>query len=487
MKPSLKSDTLLYGGAVLVERVLGLALLPLLTRRLSPAEYGLWAQSTVLSSMALPVVLLCLPTAVVRFFAAGVGAAERRRWMRRIVAAFAVVFGFLGLAAWSARDALARSVYGSDALGGFIAPLLALVAADALFDLLIAFLRAAFRTRRIAVLMLTRGATRFAAFGLALAVFDAGFGAAFTGFVLLQLAVVGIAFGLELRGGGEVGAAPVEPAIGWATLLGFSLPLVLLAGLGAVNAYADRFVLTQSLGLETVAVYAAAASLLSVTSVAYTVLGFTLFPVLAKLWAEGEAARVTALATGAMRVFLFLALPFVLWFACVAGTALPMVTTQAYQLPGAVVLLMGLASIGFGLYQIFLYLLLLAGWGLRTVGLMLVVAALNLGLNLVLVPRFGVAGAAAAAAVSNGVLAALAYTVARLRAHARFPWANAARIGGCSLLGAGVLALAQLWGRPLAAPGLVLSLVAAALVYLAADLLPGASVVRAFAGRRFAA
>jgi O-antigen/teichoic acid export membrane protein len=56
--------------------------------------------------------------------------------------------------------------------------------------------------------------------------------------------------------------------------------------------------------------------------------------------------------------------------------------------------------------------------------LAVVATAFNLALNLVLAPRFGAAGAAAASALSNTVMAVLAGRLARRAAVWRFPWAG---------------------------------------------------------------
>lgn len=488
MKPNLKTDTVLYGAATMVERVLGLVLLPLLTRHLTAAEYGIWAQSAVVSSVLMPVVLFCMPAAIVRFFAGGLGAGARRAWMMRTLAFATALFAVLGLAAWLARDTVAAAVYGDAAERGYVAVLVTLLAADALFDLLIAYLRAAFRMRSIGLLLLARGGVRLGFLALALGAWQMPFARAFALLAALQLTIVIVVFGSELmRRGSTLLDAPdgaTAPPVTMHALLAFAAPLVLVSLLTSANGFSDRFVLTHLLGLSAVAVYAAIASLVSITGVAYTVLGFTLFPVLARLWSQGETERASRLAADVVRVFLFMALPVALWLPCVAGSLMPMLTTQAYRVPAEVVLLLGIGAIGFGLYQIVLYLLLLAGKGLRAAWLMLLAALLNLALNLALVPHLGLTGAALAAALSNFVLAMTAYATAHRHAGARFPWASALRlVCGAGLAAVALLLLERLM-PPVSWPLLLASVLAAAIVYLAFDLAPGRSVMRAFVLRK---
>ncbi|HUG24360.1 lipopolysaccharide biosynthesis protein [Piscinibacter sp.] len=478
MNASLKSDTVLYGAAVMAERVLGLLLLPLLTRELTTAEYGVWAQTLVVSSVLMPLVLFCLPAAIVKFFAAGVAVDERRQWMRRTLVLAGTLFGVLAVAGWSARESVAAAVYGDGAQAAFVPVLIVLLGADALLDLLIAYLRAAFRMRSIALLMLARGVLRFGFLLAALSVLGLSFLPAFVALAVLQLTIVLFAFLFEMRRGGRPTSQDAAAAPDWHTMLAFAAPLVLVSVLTSVNTFADRFVLTHLLGLDRLAVYAAVSSLVSIANVAYTVLGFTLFPVLSRLWAQGDSAGAIGLARDTVRVFLFMALPYALWLACVIDSLLPLMATQAYRASAEVPLLLGLGAIGYGLYQIMLYLLLLRGHGMRAAWLMLLAALLNIGLNLLLVPRFGLSGAAGAAALSNGALAVGAYVAAR----AQFPWDSAMRTAIGSGLAAAVALAMSRWVAPASWAGVGLSLLLAGALYLAVDLAAGRSVLRAFIG-----
>ena len=62
------------------------------------------------------------------------------------------LWGLLALAAWCLPDTAALAVYGVATQTRFVVVALILLAADAIFDLLIAYLRADFRMRRIAAL-----------------------------------------------------------------------------------------------------------------------------------------------------------------------------------------------------------------------------------------------------------------------------------------------------------------------------------------------
>lgn len=472
MTGTLRRGTALYGAAVLVDRLLALLLLPLLTRSIGEADYGAWVQTLAGAALLLPLVLFALPTAIVRSFSAA-GAARRRNFLRlgALVAAL-LLCAAVCLLVW--QDAAAHWLYGDAAHAVLVPALIGIVAADATVEFATAWLRAAGRIGLIALISLLRSVLRYAVLwalvGGSMAVSQwLGWYAACQ--LALALAVL-VSSAKLLDGAAGAGAAPRLRE-----LLAFALPLVLLGLLTIVNASFDRFLLVQLLGLDGVAVYAAAVSLCSVSAVFYSVLGYTLFPVLARHWAEGRRAEAARLTDEALQAFAFLCLPVALALALTGPWLLPLLTTASYRAPLAVFALLGLAVTAFGIYQIMLYALLLAGRSRQVLALAAAAALANVLLNLALAPRFGLAGAAAAAAVSNVLIAALAARLTRQVLDWSFPWARLLAIAWRAALAGLPLALLPDGGTPpwqLSLPALTV----AAALYLGLDIARQASVTR---------
>jgi O-antigen/teichoic acid export membrane protein len=260
-------------------------------------------------------------------------------------------------------------------------------------------------------------------------------------------------------------------------LLRFAAPLVLLAAFTSMNSVLDRYLLLHLLGLEAVAVYAAAVSLASVPVVFYSVLGFTLFPVLARHWGERKLDEVTRLMSLALRVYLFLGLPVALVIALAGPWGLPLLTTSHYRAAPELFALLGLSVVAFGIYQILLYALLLDGRSLQVFALAVVSTAINLLLNLLLAPRFGASGAAAAAVASNLVMALAAARLAGALLPWRFPWAGALQI----VWRAAVAVLPLAWAGQQAEPSgmtMFAALAGGATLYLWLDRISPGSIVR---------
>ena len=470
----LRAHTALYGAAIALDRLLALLLLPLLTRAIGAQDYGAWTQTLVGAGLLMPLVLFAFPTTVVRFFAGDAMAASRRRGFVQLGA---IALGLLALAAALAlpwREPLARLAWGDPARQALVPGLLGVLAADAGIEFANAWLRAAGRIGLISAALVLRSGLRYAVVWALVA--DGGVPLA-QWLLPYALSQAALALGLLAASAWLVWrparAAPTDmsaaPAPTLRTLLAFSAPLVALALFSALTASFDRFLLVRWLGLDGVAVYAAAMSLCMVPAVFYSVLGFTLFPALARHWNEGrrdEAARLTA---RALQVYLFLCLPVALLIGLTGPLLLPLLATADYRAPAPVFLWLGVSVAAFGLYQILLYPLLLDGRSGQVLRLAVAAAALNAALNLGLTPRLGLVGAAVSAALANGLMVAVAARLAARVVGARLGWGLLWPIAWRAGLAALPLALPLALGAPTGpAPLAALTLLCGAL-YLTLD------------------
>ncbi|MDP1649937.1 MAG: lipopolysaccharide biosynthesis protein [Rubrivivax sp.] len=491
MPATLRTATALYASALLLDRLLGLLLLPLLTRAIAPHDYGAWTQTAVTTGLLMPLVLLATPTAIVRSFSAAVGRSLRLRFFGRLGGVALALFLIVAALVLLWREPFARAVYGESGRAAIVPALLALLAADAAVDFATAWLRAAGRMGLIAAVLALRSVLRFAvllwlvgAGGVALADWLGSYAA-----VQCVLALAVVAGTLAVLRRGAEAASTAASAAGVPTLRGllaFCLPLVALALFTSFSATFDRFLLVQLLGLEAVAVYAAAVSLSGVPALFYTVLGFTLFPVLARHWSDGRRDEAARLSTQALLAFAFLCLPVALALALAGPALLPLLSTADYRAELAVFALLGLSVAAFGLYQILLYTLLLDGRSRQVLALAVAAAALNAALNLLLAPRWGTVGAAAAAAASNAAMVVWAARLAERVMPWRFPWRGLGHIAWRALAAALPLA-AVLWPWRAAAqtswPLVSGAVLLGALLYLALDWSRAGSVARMLLAR----
>lgn len=493
MRTSLRLGTVVYGSAVLFERMLGLLLLPVLARALDRHDYGAWAQTAVAAAMLMPLVGFALSTAVVRSFSGACGARARRRAFALMAGVVGGLFVLASALVLLAADPLALLVYGERAARTLLSAVLLLLAAEVGVDFALAWLRTLGRIGVVAGVIAARSVLRV---GTVLALVWSGpprlaqwLGVYAGTQVALMVAVFVLAV-LLLRREAEPAAPVAVPQL--AELLRFSAPLVVMALFAQLNTYVDRFLLVPVLGLDGLAMYSAAVSLAGVPGAIYAVLGFTLFPVLARHWHEGRRDAAAGLTSRALEVFVFLALPIALALALAGPTLLPVVAAAEYRAAPPVFALLGVGVLAFGLYQITLYALLLDGRSRQVLALTVGAALLNALLNLWLAPRLGASGAAAAAALSNAALATAAVHLAGATMPWRFPWRRIVPIVGRTALAALPLAAWvawAAWAAPAATSGvpaavaLVAALAAGAVLHVGLDLARPASVARAMLAR----
>lgn len=448
-KGHMRRDTLAYAGAIAVDRLLGLILLPILTRLLSRDDYGAWSQTGVTAGLLITLVLYAFPTVIVRHHAADTGPNVRRRAFDRI-GLLCVCFSLLWtLAVLSAPSAVADLIYGDRSYFSLMPALLVWMFAEAAIEFAIAWWRVLGRIDVIAGVLVLRSTCR-----VSLAILMANLsGLPLSGWLLnysLALAVLAtcvlLASRRAVRHGTNREGLHVPPPLRSQVLE--ATPLVALSALTTLSGNIDRYLLAAWLSLDTVAVYAAAASLAAVPFMIHSVLGFTLFPAMSRQWALGQQAKATKLMEQSLLVYCFLSVPIALAVAGFGPWVLPWLATVDYQVDPVVFIGLSVSVLALGVQQILVYGLLLEGRGRQMLLLATLAVGLNLALALLLVPELGMRGAALAAALANLGLVTMTNRAVSSILDWHFPWRQTARIATHALLCAlpvlGLVAL-DLW------------------------------------------
>jgi O-antigen/teichoic acid export membrane protein len=199
-------------------------------------------------------------------------------------------------------------------------------------------------------------------------------------------------------------------------MLGYELSSVVLN-------VGDRYVIQGLIGSTQLGVYSAAYNLcVYVQLVCINSVTQALMPIYMRLWSESGAAETRRFLEQSLRHYVVLALPVAAGLTAVGSEFLPAVASEKY-LAGAVVIpfvMGGLIVDGAGT---------ILGAGLfiqkqtKVIGALVVASAVgNIALNLVLVPRQGIVGAAIATFASYVVLTGGMAVVARRRLPVTMPW-----------------------------------------------------------------
>lgn len=178
------------------------------------------------------------------------------------------------------------------------------------------------------------------------------------------------------------------------------IPLAMITGLQLINNYADLIILGIFRTDEEVGIYRAVFQVALLVIFGLQAMNQVLQPHFARLYEQGEMAKLQRLVTTSARAILALALPPVLIFMVFGAELLGWVFGDAFRAGGVALAILAagqLVNAGMGSVGM---LLNMTGHERDTMHGITVAAASNVVLNVILVPPFGMVGAAAASALT---------------------------------------------------------------------------------------
>jgi len=177
-------------------------------------------------------------------------------------------------------------------------------------------------------------------------------------------------------------------------LLRFSLPLIPAGIMYWVVNSSDRYVIVHLVGLNDAGIYSAAYRLAQILKLVLQPIAFVLLPVVTLLWEQGKHAQVRSYFARSVKWFLILGIPAAAGLVSLGPEILAILGTSEFVVSRGLVALLVVGELFVGLYQIYVYVIYLFEKTWIQPVLFSVLALLNLGLNLLLVPHIGILGAA---------------------------------------------------------------------------------------------
>lgn len=458
-----------YLPANIVQGVVGFLTIVLFTRLLEPAEFGLYALAFSVVTLAHVAVFSWLEAAMARFWAAEApGDGLRGHFASLYRVAFALSAAFLGLAAlalwlWPG-DVLFRIALAAG-LGGVPARCLAKLGQERY--------RAAGEVGKAAGLDMAVSIGGLV-IGVGFALAGAGGAAPLLGLGLAPLLALPFVLPGELR---EARGGRLEPG----RVRGYALygyPIAASLALTVVLASTDRFLLAAFMDEAAVGAYHAGYSIANRTlDVLFLWLGSAGQPALVMALERGGSERLRAAAREQLSTFLLIGLPAAAGVALVARPLAEVLIGEELRAAAASItpwialsaLLYGLTAYYFG--QAFT----LGRRTKRLLAAMAIPAAANVVLNLILVPRFGLMGAAWATAASFALGLVATLLMGRRVLALPVAWDSLLRCAVATAAMAAVVALLPPIGG---LAELVLDAATGAVVYAAAALVLNAAGVR---------
>jgi O-antigen/teichoic acid export membrane protein len=389
----------------------------LLARMLGAEGYGIYAYAfAVVTLLAIPA-QAGLPQLVVRETARGMAGARPDliagvwRWSGRFTAVVSVL---LAAVAWAVLW------WGGERVGGVYAPTLlwavALTPLVALGNLRGAALRG---LRRIVQGQLPEFVLRPGLFVALLAsVALAGGGLTAPVAMALHVAAAAVAFVVGawmLLRFAPTAVRSAEAAYEGRAWLASAIPLAFVSGMQLVNHHTSILMLGMFLAPAQVGIFRVAVQTAALAAFGLQVVASVMAPRIAEVYAHGERKRLQRLATGAARIGLAFNLALTAMFLVVGPWLLPMLFGEPFgaaYVPLVILLGGQLVNSATGTAEL---LLNMTGYERETARGVAVAAGVNVLSNLLLIPPFGLFGAAAATAASLATWNVLLWFAVRRR------------------------------------------------------------------------
>ncbi len=441
--PSLTTAALGKGSLTVLfaqglQSVRAIVLLPFITRMLSAGDYGLWVQAGTLVSLLSPIATLYLGNAILRFFAA---ALEPRKVARSLAAVFAIVTALgvgLTLVAMLASGSLAAAFFEGQPVIVLLA--MAGLLPDALGSICLAYFRTFRQMRRFSFFSVARPYVELVVLIVLL----------WTGHSLPQLLVAMIVVRSALT---IVMIVLIVRETGWSrpdfsllpNYLRFSVPLMPTNLMLWVTNASDRFVISYFLGVAAVGFYNPGYALGSVVAFVSAPIMYVLPSFVYAHFDQGRRERSVNYLANAI---LLVSVTGLFMTAVLGGLSLPILSLLATEeMAQHGYLVTPFVALGVTA-QVCTIVVSIALGCVKKTHLMaysaLAAAGLNLGLNIIFVPRYGIVAAAVTTLIAMLVDLTIRLALARRHLPLAIDWLRLAK----AMVAAGVLGSILFWLSP---------------------------------------
>ncbi len=194
-------------------------------------------------------------------------------------------------------------------------------------------------------------------------------------------------------------------------VISFGLSISLITALYAIIGNTDKILLSYMLpeaeSATVIGVYTIAISFAGLVALFPTAIGVIFFPVISELYGKNDRKKMAEVSQTAMRWVLFLLTPFTLIFIVFPDNLLQIFYGTAYVSGATVLAIFALGTFLRFLAYVHGYLLAAARFIKIELIVALFAALINIVLNIILIPIYGINGAAIASAISFSVVAIL--------------------------------------------------------------------------------
>jgi len=374
----------------------GLIILPVISKTLGASGYGTWAQVMVTLSLIAILADLNLSASLARFLAAQKDKGEIREGFFSVVITVLSLSLVIALILFLLGNIISSVLFHDPGLRQVVYLIAIIIPFWAIEIVCRGFFRAFREIKTYSILLLSRNLLEVA---LIIYLVLSGYGifGAVVSLLIARIAVDAVMLYIIIRRIGIIlpRFSQLRP------YLSFGVPMIPGLLSSWITSSSDRYVIGILIGIAPVGFYSAGYSIGVAISLFTAPLAFVLLPTLSRLYDENRIAEVKIHLTYSLKYFLMLAIPSAFGLSMLAKPLLHILATPEFVSTGSLVVpFIAVSYLLSGVYVVFSQVFVLTG-KTRIIGILWSAAAiLNLGLNIIFIPRFGVLAAAATTLVS---------------------------------------------------------------------------------------
>jgi len=388
--------------------LLGFIQIPILTKGLGAKLYGTWSLINVTISLIVPFALLGFSASIVRFLAAEKDMGRRREDFLSVCSIVFISGTVFSLILFFLSNFLAASILKDVKSSSYIKLASILILLNSMHALPLAFFRMRRRIRLRTMFTVIYNASQVCLIAASIML-----GYELTG-VIAALIINGVLFNLItlliiLRQNGF----HLPRFSHMKSYLKWGIPLTPNSAILWIIQSSDRYMVSYYLGVSAAGIYSAAYGIGNYATFVLMPLATVLYPTIAKSYDEENLSQTQNYLKYSIKYLMMITIPSAFGLSVLVKPLLQILTTHEFALGSTVVPFVAFGTVLFSFYQICVYIIHLVRKTEITVKLLGTSAALNIILNLVLIPRIGIMGAAVATLVAYGVLGFLTLIVTR--------------------------------------------------------------------------
>lgn len=412
-------DVVVIGIANTVIALRGLILLPIISKILGASGYGIWAQVMVTLFLISCFSSLNLPASIARFLAAEKDKEKIKEGFLSVIITALCWSSLMALILFSLSNPFANALFHDPGLLQIVHLIALIVPFWAIEIVCLGFFRALGEMKTYSLLLISRNLVELVLIAY-LVLSGRGLFGAVVALLIARVMVDAIMLSIIIR---RIGVkwpnfSPLRP------YLSFGVPMIPGLLSSWVTSSSDRYVIGIFLGVTSVGIYSAGYGIGYIISFFTAPLAFVLLPTLSRLYDGNKMTEVKTHLTYSLKYFLMLAIPSVCGLSMLAKPLIHSLTTLEFVPTGSLVVPFVAAScLLFGVYVVYSQVFTLIK-KTRIIGILWGgVALLNLALNIIFVPRFGILAAAVTTLVCYTLVAGITIFISAKHIKFSFAWA----------------------------------------------------------------